>query len=273
MLAARDSMLSIQTLNLVNSLAGLGVGVIVGLTGVGGGSLMAPIMVLIFGVAPATAVGTDLWFAAITKIFGGWIHGKKGTIDWQILRRMFGGSLPAAALTLLWLYESGMGQSKSGLMVKALGCTLILSSFAALFRTRFHAIGEKIRGTRPVQFKAMQPALTVVAGLILGFLVTVTSIGAGALGAVMLLYLYPRRLTPSSLVGTDIVHAIPLTILAGTGHLLMGNVDYNLLGNLLIGSIPGIVFGSLAAVYAPAAIIRTAIAVVLALVGLKMVSA
>ena len=259
-----------MTLNLSNSIAGLLVGIIVGLTGVGGGSLMAPIMVLIFGVAPSTAVGTDLWFAAITKIFGGWIHGKKGTIDWQILRRMFLGSLPAALLTLLWLYESGGTQTRSGLMMRMLGATLILSSAAAMFRTRFHAIGEKLRGTRPVQFKAMQPALTVVAGVILGVLVTLTSIGAGALGAVMLLYLYPRRLTPSTLVGTDIVHAIPLTILAGTGHLLMGNVNGVLLGNLLIGSIPGIVAGSLVAVYAPAAIIRTAIAIVLALVGLKM---
>src|SRR2546430_2133533 len=133
-----------MTLNLANSVAGLLVGTIVGLTGVGGGSLMAPIMVLIFGVAPSTAVGTDLWFAAITKVVGGWIHGKKGTIDWQILRRMFMGSLPAACLTLFWLYESGGTQARGGLMMKMLGATLILSSGAAMFRTRFHAIGERM---------------------------------------------------------------------------------------------------------------------------------
>ncbi len=259
-----------MTLSLINTVAGFGVGVIVGLTGVGGGALMAPIMVLIFGVAPATAVGTDLWFSAITKIFGGLIHGRKGTIDWQILRRMFSGSLPAAVLTLLWLHDSGVGQNGSELLMKALGFTLIFTSVAAVFRTRFHAIGESLRASKPVEFKAVQPGLTVVAGAILGVLVTLTSIGAGALGAVMLLYLYPRRLTPTSLVGTDIVHAIPLTLLAGSGHLLMGNVNFNLLANLLLGSIPGIVIGSLAAVHAPAKFIRTAIAVVLMLVGLKM---
>ncbi|HUP93038.1 MAG TPA: sulfite exporter TauE/SafE family protein [Solimonas sp.] len=259
-----------MTFSLINAAAGFGVGVLVGLTGVGGGSLMAPIMVLLFGVAPGTAVGTDLWFAAITKIFGGWIHGKKGTIDWQILRRMYMGSLPAALLTLLWIWQSGASQYRGKTMMQVLGFTLILTSVAAFSRARFHAYGQKLRAKRPIEFKKVQPGLTIFCGAILGFLVTFTSIGAGALGAVMLLYLYPRRLTPSSLVGTDIVHAIPLTILAGTGHLLMGNVDLSLLGGLLIGSIPGIVIGSLAAVYAPEKFIRSAIAVVLALVGLKM---
>jgi uncharacterized membrane protein YfcA len=153
-----------------------------------------------------------------------------------------------------------------------LGATLILSSGAAVFRKRFHAFGARMRGARPIEFKSAQPALTVVAGAILGFLVTFTSIGAGALGAVMLLYLYPLRLTASKLVGTDIVHAIPLTILAGTGHLLLGNVNFTLLGSLLLGSIPGIVVGALASTYAPEKIVRSAISVMLALVGFKMVS-
>jgi uncharacterized membrane protein YfcA len=130
-----------------------------------------------------------------------------------------------------------------------------------------------MRGARPIEFKSWQPALTVVAGAILGFLVTFTSIGAGALGAVMLLYLYPLRLTASSLVGTDIVHAIPLTILAGTGHLILGNVNYGLLLNLLLGSIPGIVLGAFASTRAPEKWVRVAISVMLAVVGLKMVSA
>ncbi len=259
-----------MTISLLNVVAGFGVGIIVGLTGVGGGSLMAPIMILIFGVAPHTAVGTDLWFAAITKIFGGWVHGKKGSIDWQILRRLFMGSLPASLATLVWLHLSGVGQSHSKIMLQVLGVTLILTSIAALSRTRVHAFGESLRGSKPHAFKAAQPGLTVFCGAILGFLVTFTSIGAGALGAVMLLYLYPRRLTPLSLVGTDIVHAIPLTILAGTGHLLMGNVNGGLLGNLLIGSIPGIIIGSLLAPRAPEQFVRIAIAIVLALVGLKM---
>ena len=259
-----------MTFNWINTVAGFGVGLLVGLTGVGGGSLMAPIMILIIGIAPSTAVGTDLWFAGITKVVGGWIHGKKGTVDWQIVRRMFYGSLPAAVLTLIWLHATGMGQSHNQLMFKTLGATLILTSIAAAFRKRFHAWGQHMRGSRPIEFKSVQPILTVLAGAILGFLVTFTSIGAGALGAVMLLYLYPIRLTANSLVGTDIVHAVPLTILAGTGHLLMGNVNYGLLGNLLIGSIPGIVIGALASSYAPEKFVRTAIAIMLAVVGLKM---
>ena len=133
-------------LNWINTAAGFGVGLLVGLTGVGGGSLMTPIMILLFGIAPSTAVGTDLWFAAITKIVGGWAHDRKGTIDWQILRRMFLGSLPAAVLTLIWLYSSGHGQSHNQLMFKTLGFTLILSSFAAVFRKRFHAFGARMRG-------------------------------------------------------------------------------------------------------------------------------
>jgi hypothetical protein len=260
-------------LNWINSTAGFGVGLLVGLTGVGGGSLMAPIMILAFGIAPTTAVGTDLWFAAITKIVGGWVHGKRGTIDWQILRRMFYGSIPAALLTLVWLHKTNMLHNDSRLMMKTLGVTLILTSIAAVFRKRVHAFGERMRGTRPIEFKRVQPALTVVAGAILGFLVTFTSIGAGALGAVMLLYLYPLRLTASALVGTDIVHAIPLTILAGTGHLFLGNVNFVLLFNLLIGSIPGILIGALASTYAPEKVVRYAISIMLVIVGVKMVSA
>jgi uncharacterized membrane protein YfcA len=257
----------------INTVAGFGVGLLVGLTGVGGGSLMTPIMILLFGIAPSTAVGTDLWFAAITKIVGAWVHDRKGTVDWQIVRRMFCGSLPAAVLTLWWLHASGMQQSHNHLMFRTLGATLILSSFAAVFRKRFHAFGVRMRGARPIEFKSAQPALTVLAGAILGFLVTFTSIGAGALGAVMLLYLYPIRLTASSLVGTDIVHAIPLTILAGTGHLILGNVNYGLLGNLLIGSVPGILLGALLSTHAPEKLVRSGISVMLAIVGFRMVLA
>lgn len=260
-----------MSLDTLNAAAGFGVGVLVGLTGVGGGALMTPIMVLLFGVAPGVAVGTDLWFAAITKMVGGAVHGKTGTIDWQVLRRMFLGSLPAALLTLVWLHYSGIGRSHNTSIVFALGGVLILSSLAAMFRKRFHAIGERLRATSPERFKAAQPGATVICGAILGFLVTFTSIGAGALGAVMLLYLYPRRMSPKTLVGTDIVHAIPLTILAGTGHLLMGNVDFSLLGALLVGSIPGILLGSLGAAYAPERFIRSAISMVLLAVGTKMV--
>lgn len=259
-----------MTFDWINALAGFGVGALVGLTGVGGGALMTPIMVLLFGVVPQTAVGTDLWFAAITKIVGGWVHGKRGSVDWEVLRRLFYGSIPACLLTLLYLHLSGNAQSHNVLIVKMLGFVLVLSSAAAVLRPVFHRVGARLRADKPVPFKAWQPALTVFAGAMLGFLVTFTSIGAGALGAVMLLYLYPRRMKPATLVGTDIVHAIPLTLLAGTGHLLLGAVDFALLASLLIGSLPGIVLGSLASSRAPERLIRGLISVLLTVVGLKM---
>lgn len=255
----------------MNAVAGFGVGVMVGVTGVGGGALMTPILVLLFGVAPAAAVGTDLWFAAITKMVGGAVHHSKGSVDWQVLRRLALGSLPTSMLTLAWLHLNGTGPMKNGLILNALGAVLLLTALAMVFKKRTHALGQRLRSTAPEQFKRAQPALTVVAGAILGFLVTLTSVGAGALGAVMLLYLYPWRMTPARLVGTDIVHAIPLTLVAGTGHMLMGNVNLSLLGGLLIGSIPGIVLGSLIGTKAPENLLRIAIAVVLSAVGTKLV--
>jgi uncharacterized protein len=259
-----------MTINWMNCVAGFGVGALIGLTGVGGGSLMAPIMILVFGTTPATAVGTDLWFACITKVVGAGIHGFKGTIDRQIITRMLWGSVPAAALTLIWLSVTGTSQSHNQLIFKTLGVALIVSAAAALFRKRIHAFGEGLRKSRPIEFKTVQPALTVGAGVILGFLVTFTSVGAGALGAVMLLYLYPLRLNANRVVGTDIAHAIPLTLLAGLGHLYLGNVNGELLASLLVGSIPGIALSSLVSAHAPDKVVRAALSVMLAIVGMKM---
>ncbi|HKY90767.1 MAG TPA: sulfite exporter TauE/SafE family protein [Nevskiaceae bacterium] len=254
-----------------NVVAGLLVGVLVGLTGVGGGALMTPILVLIFGVSPSTAVGTDLWFAALTKIVGGGVHGTKGQIDWEVLRRMFYGSIPACLLTIGYLWVTHTEKSHDPLITKMMGGVLIASAVAAFFRPVILEFGKKIRLGSPDAFLTWQPALTVMGGALVGFLVTFTSIGAGAIGAVMLLYLYPLRMKPSVLVGTDIVHAIPLTIIAGLGHLLLGNVKFGLLGWLLLGSIPGIVVGSLLSAWAPQKVVRTAISIVLLLVGMKMV--
>ncbi len=200
----------------MNTLAGFGVGAMVGVTGVGGGALMTPILVLLFGVAPAAAVGTDLWFAAITKIVGGAVHHSKGSVDWQVIRRLCLGSLPASIATLLWLHGTGGGQLGHGFILTALGGVLLLTAVAMVFKKQMHAFGQALRSTAPQAFKRAQPGLTVLAGAILGFLVTLTSVGAGALGTVMLVYLYPFRMKPAKLVGTDIVHAIPLTIVAGT---------------------------------------------------------
>jgi uncharacterized membrane protein YfcA len=257
----------------MNTLAGFGVGLMVGITGVGGGALMTPILVLLFGVAPAAAVGTDLWFAAVTKMVGGAVHHRSGSVDWQVFRRLCLGSLPASVATLAWLHVGQVAQMKHGLLLNALGGVLLLTAAAMVFKQQTHAASQALRAQAPEQFKRAQPALTVLAGAVLGFLVTLTSIGAGALGAVLLLTLYPFRMKPARLVGTDIVHAIPLTIVAGTGHLLMGHVDLLLLGKLLLGSLPGVVMGALIGTRTPERLLRPAIAVVLTAVSVKLLTA
>jgi len=257
-------------MDLLNPLAGFVVGVLVGFTGVGGGALMTPLLVFLFGVAPQTAIGTDLLFAAITKGFGGWVHGARGSIDWPVLRRLALGSLPAALVTLVLLHYFPEQRQMGALLLPALGIALLLTSVAMLFQRSLHQLGQRLRTTRPDRFKHAQPGLTVVAGALLGFLVTLTSVGAGALGVVMLVYLYPYRLTPAKLVGTDIAHAIPLTLVAGVGHWSLGNVNFSLLGSLLLGSIPGIVLGSRLSISVNRDHVRNGIAVTLALVGGKL---
>ncbi len=254
----------------MNVFCGFGVGLLVGLTGVGGGSLMTPILVLIFGVAPATAVGTDLWFAGITKITGAALLQSQRRVDWEVVRRLWIGSLPMSVITLVWMHHSGVGQAKPKFILIALGWALLVTSFAMMFKRRTHAFAQTLRKTAPERFKSVQPILTVGAGVILGFLVTLTSVSAGALGTAMLLYLYPFRMNPARLVGTDIMHAVPLTFLAGIGHLIMGDVNATLLGNLLIGSIPGILIGTLFGGKVPEALLRAAIALVLAAVAAKL---
>ena len=254
----------------LNALAGFGVGGLVGLTGVGGGSLMTPILVLLFGTAPAVAIGTDLWFAAITKMAGGAMHHRRGGVDWEVVRRLSLGSLPTAVATLLWLHFSGAGRVTHGWLMSTLGGVLLLTALAMIFKNRMHAYAQSLRAETPQAFRRAQPALTVAAGALLGLLVTLTSVGAGALGTVMLVYLYPRRMTPARLVGTDITHAVPLTVVAGTGHLLLGNVNLMLLGMLLLGSIPGVLIGSHFSTKAPEGFLRMAIATILVLVGIKL---
>jgi uncharacterized membrane protein YfcA len=256
-----------SVIDLLNPLAGFLVGMLVGFTGVGGGALMTPLLVILFGVAPQTAVGTDLLFASITKAVGGWVHGKRGSIDWLVLRRLAAGSLPAAALTVALLHYSPQQAGLRAIILPALGAALVLTSLAMIFQSRLHNLGQRLRTTEPGRFKLLQAPLTVVAGALLGFLVTLTSVGAGALGVVMLVYLYPFRLTPAKLVGTDIAHAIPLTLIAGLGHMSLGNVDFGLLGTLLVGSVPGIVIGSRLTLRVDQRYVRIAIAVVLAVVG------
>jgi uncharacterized membrane protein YfcA len=254
----------------VTSIAGFGVGIVVGMTGVGGGALMTPLLLLVFGVAPQTAVGTDLLFAAITKSVGAVSHSLKGTVDWIVVRRLLWGSIPASIVTLLLLHGKAVSKVEDTLIVNALGTALIVTSIATLFKAKLHDLGRRLRIGAPSEFKRVQPILTIVAGAFLGTMVTLTSIGAGALGAVMLTYLYPLRLTPAKLVGTDIAHAIPLALVAGAGYFAMGSIDFTLLGWLLLGSVPGILVGAHLGSIVPDRYLRRMIALVLLFVGARL---
>jgi uncharacterized membrane protein YfcA len=253
------------------SLAAFAVGAVVGMTGVGGGALMMPILVLLFGVAPGVAVGTDLLFAAITKTAGAAIHGSRGTVDWQVCRRLALGSLPAAALTGWFIHRMQQGAYQvDRLILHALGAMLLVTAVGLLAKGRLHQLGRRLRLADVTRFRRLQPLLTVLAGVVLGVVVTLTSVGAGALGAVMLLYLYPLRLTPARLVGTDLVHAIPLAAVAGASHWLLGNVDWALLGWMLLGSVPGVLLGAHWATRAPDGALRPILALLLVVAGAKV---
>jgi len=254
------------------AVTGLIVGTIVGITGVAGGALMTPILVMMFGIAPTTAVGTDLLYASATKLFGTAVHQKHGTIDWEVVRRLATGSLPAAALTLWWMHSNGMGSVKDGVIILAIGVALGITALGMVFKEQLHTFGTKLRVGDSERFKAMQPGLTVLAGALLGVMVTMTSVGAGAIGTVMLVYLYPLRLNGGRLVGTGLAHAIPLTLIAGLGHLSLGNVNLPLMVNLLIGSIPGVLVGSYISARAPVKLVQNTIAGTLLIVSYKMLT-
>jgi uncharacterized protein len=251
------------------ALTGALTGLVVGMTGVGGGALMTPVLLLFFGVAPTTAVATDLWFAAITKLVGARLHHRAGNVDWQVVRRLWAGSLPAAILVALFV-TTGNRISKIDWLAQAVGVLVLVTALGLLLAPRLLSMARSRRLENPGKFKAMQPGLTVVAGAALGLCVALTSVGAGALGSVMLLNLYPLRLTPHRLVATDLVHAIPLAAVAGLGYLAAGVIDWDMLLSLLTGSIPGIVAGSLVANRMPGRLMQVAIAICLIAVGAKI---
>jgi uncharacterized protein len=231
---------------------------------------MTPLLLLVFGVAPLSAIGTDLWFAAITKVAATRIHHGHGLIDWQVVRRLWAGSLPASALTLGWMAAMPISAAAAGFLKILIACAVVVTALAMLFQKQLHDIGQKFRLESVHTFKALQPSLTVAAGALLGVLVTLTSIGAGAIGVVLLTYLYPLRLTSSRLIATDIVHAIPLAMFAGAGHLIIGNVNFGLLGNLLIGSIPGVIVGAMLSSRLPQVVLRRALSAILLFTGGKL---
>lgn len=252
------------------TLAGFAVGAIVGLTGVGGGSLMTPLLVLLFGIHPATAVGTDLLHAALTKTGGTLVHGLKGAVDWRITGRLAAGSLPASALTLLLVHEFFPGgiAGASRLISFALGLALLLTALALLFRRRLLAYARHSGKERSERQTALA---TVATGVILGVLVSISSVGAGALGVAALFFLYPG-LPTVRIVGSDIAHAVPLTLVAGVGHWFLGSADVTLLGALLLGSLPGIFLGSHLSSRVPEKFLRPALATMLVLVGGKLMA-
>ncbi|MDD2775190.1 MAG: sulfite exporter TauE/SafE family protein [Gallionella sp.] len=253
------------------TLSGFLVGLIVGVTGVGGGSLMTPLLVLFFGISPATAVGTDLLYASLTKSLGGWVHGKRGTVDWKVVVLLSLGSLPAAVTTILLLKYLALDEKTlRSVITSVLSVALLATAIVLLFKEKIQKLGRSHDGTIYELHHRYLPAATIATGVVVGSLVTISSIGAGVLGTVALLFLYPR-MPAVKVVGTDIVHAVPLTALAGMGHLALGTVDLTLLASLLLGSLPGIYIGSHLSAKVPEKILRPMLAVMLLIIGLKMV--
>ncbi|MDE2585215.1 MAG: sulfite exporter TauE/SafE family protein [Betaproteobacteria bacterium] len=228
----------------VYALAGGVTGFVVGLTGVGGGALMTPLLLLVFGVSSTTAIATDLWFAAITKMVGAKAHHGAGQVDWQVVKRLWWGSLPVTLLVVI-IVSLGAKVAKVNWLTHAIRVVVLITALGLLFAPCLLTLARHRRIGNPERFKAVQPVLTVLAGAIQGGGVALTSVGGGALGSVMLFYLYPLRMTPQRLVATDIVHAIPLSVVAGLGYLISGMVDWWMLASLLVGSVPAVILGSL----------------------------
>lgn len=249
--------------------SGFGVGLLIGLTGVGGGSLMTPLLTLLFGVHPSVAVGTDLAFAATTKAAGTLAHRVGGTVRWDIVRRLCLGALPAALLATFALKHFGTLDHRIGQIIRySIAGSVLLTVVALLFRGRMLA-WVNAHPDRQLQ-GAKLTAATVLVGATLGALVTISSIGAGAIGATILVLLYPR-LSPAEVAGTDIAYAVPLTTIAAFGHWWLGSINWALLATLLLGSVPGITIGAFAARAVPEKILRALLATTLTGVAAKLV--
>ena len=254
--------------------AGFFVGFVVGLTGVGGGSLMTPILIFFFGVKPYMAVGTDLLFAAFTKLGGTVKLARAHTIDWRVVAHLSAGSIPAALITLSVLNSVGPASAGAqGLMTTTLGFALLLTAAATLYKAikgkrapAAIAAGQEAKAASPVHW-----ALPILFGALIGTMVTLTSVGAGAIGVTVLMILYPLLPLPR-IVAADIAYAVPLTLVAGFGHASMGSVDWSLLAKLLAGSLPGIWIGSHVMSRIPERAIRSLLSILLAYAGVKLIA-
>ena len=258
-----------MTIDPLYSLSGAVVGLVVGLTGVGGGSLMTPVLVLLFGIHPVSAVGVDLLYAAVTKSAGSIVHSLRGNVDWRVVRRLATGSVPASAATLAILFHYDIHSAQTArLVTTSLGVALLLTATSVLFRDRLLAL----RAEEPADAPERGGLATILVGALLGVLVSISSVGAGAIGVTALLLLYPR-IPVVKIVGSDIAHAVPLTFVAGVGHWAHGTVDANMLVSLLTGSIPGIVIGARIAPAINEKALRALLTLVLAIVGVRLILA
>lgn len=254
------------------SLAGLVVGIAVGATGVGGGSLMTPILILFYGISPAIAVGTDLLYACISKAFAVTLHGRNGSVDWRIVGWLAIGSVPAALLTLLFIHVHGPGAELDRLIKLVLACAIVLTATGTLLRRQLldFARHERFAWLRRLH-QGSQRGMTVLSGVAIGALVTISSVGAGVIGMMLLLLIYPRH-PAIKLVGSDLAHAVLITGIAGIGHAGLGTVNYELLLYLLIGAIPGIWLGTRVGFRLPDRALRPAIAGLLLFIGAGMLT-
>ena len=253
------------------TITGFVVGFIIGLTGVGGGSLMTPILVLLFGFKPAIAVGTDLLYASITKASGLFVHHRRGTIEWRIVGLLACGSVPASLVSIYLLGNlDRSGVDYDRIICVSLSIALILTSLVLLFKGRLQSFSqnERFAAVRALHRRFRTP-MTVLAGALIGSLVALSSVGAGALGAAILFFLYPR-IRAITIVGTDLAHAIPITAIAGLGHAHLGTVNYMLLASLLVGSLPGIYLGSHMGARLPDRVVRPILASMLLVIGVRM---
>jgi len=256
-----------QLIDPLYALSGFCVGLLVGMTGVGGGSLMTPLLILLFGIHPSTAVGTDLLYAAATKTGGSLVHGLSRSIDWRVVGRLACGSLPASVATLVVLWRLNLNSEMARSLINLVLCgALFLTAAALIFR---NAIMRRCRERLDAMSPAATGAATVAVGVALGVVVSISSVGAGAVGVMALLLLYPQ-LPMARIIGSDIAHAVPLTLVAGAGHWVMGAVDWHLMGSLLVGSLPGIVIGSYSAVRVPERALRLVLAATLVVVACKI---
>lgn len=246
---------------------GFGIGALVGMTGMGGGTLMTPLLIFVFGVKPVTAIGTDIFYAAVTKTVGGWRHLRMGTVDMKLAYWLAAGSVPAAVggVWVITILQNRIGEERLDSIVYALlGGTLLMVGIITLARALI--LSNLIEEREDFVMQRRHKVAAVAIGMATGFVIGITSAGSGTVIAILLIAIY--RLTPQRVVGTDVFHAAILLWAAGVAHWVGGNVDFVLAGNILLGSVPGVIVGSQFAAKAPTSFLRTALGVVLVASGI-----